>query len=327
MPVARFAPAPAVGFLPAELLLADARLLLADAFGDPLFFAPTDFEPVFTDLPLDAARVPLFFEDDAPPDLVPLLFAAPPVAARPLFEAVPERDAPFAALVLVLPLPADPPDFPPLLLAEPAVLVLLAALLEEDLVVDFFWPDEALPPVLDVLADEDLAVEDLVDEAFDPEDFFVFPAPEPDERDDEDRVPCNSDAPVFDAPLSPLTDSAAAPIAPTAAPVAAPLKISPATSITLSMMPEVVLRDRELFEVDDFEPDEPERLPDEELLFFSAISDPPNNRYQNSRQVKITTNASGCNTNLERRAYKFSLYENGLCGLDSVPPVGRPPLT
>ena len=74
--------------------------------------------------------------------------------------------------------------------------------------------------------------------------------------------------------------SAAAPIAPIAAPAAAPLIISPATSMTLSTMPDV-----ELLDLDDLPRDE---VDEDELLLreppeldLLAITFPPNDRNKN----------------------------------------------
>ena len=148
----------------------------------------------------------------------------------------------------------DEPDRPPL----DDLDELLAFRPDEDDEDDFERPDELVdrPPELD---------------------FDRLP---PFERDAE-LLPLGDRPPVREPDERPPPDvvivSAAAPIAPMAAPDAAPVSISPATSITLSTIADVVV-----FEPEDLPRDEV----DEDELFFRelleldllAINFPPNDR-------------------------------------------------
>jgi hypothetical protein len=121
--------------------------------------------------------------------------------------------------------------------------------LEDD--VDRDEPDERPPPEADlplelVLPDPDVDLRGLP-----PERLELLP-----------RSPLDDEE--LDRPRDVVIVSAAAPTAPTAAPAAAPLRISPATSMTLSTMPD---------EFAFLERDDPPRdeFDEDELLFFELL--------------------------------------------------------
>ena len=191
-----------------------------------------DFEPLVADLELLVDfGPPLDLPDELDPDDVPELFPVelrPPPAEDFAVDVRPEVD---------LPLPEE--------LERPLVLLPL------DEVDDLDEPDER------PLVEADFA---LVLPPLDPDVDLRVPPPERLEllprplRDDEDPDRPRGDVIVF----------AAAPTAPTAAPAAAPLRISPATSMTLSTIPD---------EVDFLERADPPRndFDEDELLFFELL--------------------------------------------------------
>ncbi|MGI8811505.1 MAG: FAD-dependent monooxygenase [Pyrinomonadaceae bacterium] len=232
----------------------------------PTYFAPLPrLEPVAleglfgVDEPLLFAGVfdPELFETDLPVESVfdPVFAALPGDEDFPADLVAVDLPVDFVPLFLVLPELFAPPDFA----AEG--FVPLAREVEDDLAPEDF-------PV-DLLAPERTAVPP-VEEDFDDEDFFV---------DEPEVRPLFRDVPLLLRCVVPATLSAAAPIAPAAAPLAAPPSMSDATSITLLMIVAAVPRDRELFDEDDFEPDEaPDRPLDFELLFLPAIFISPKDR-------------------------------------------------
>jgi hypothetical protein len=192
-----------------------------------------DLEPLVVDLELPADfGPPLDLLDELDGDDVPELF---PVEVRPPLD--PEDFAVDDRPEVDLPLPEE--------LERPPVLLPL------DEVDDLDEPDER------PLVEADFA---LVLPPLDPDVDLRVPPPERLELlprpllDDEDPDRPRGDVIVF----------AAAPTAPTAAPAAAPLRISPATSMTLSTIPD---------EVDFLERVDPPRddFDEDELLFFELL--------------------------------------------------------
>jgi len=191
-----------------------------------------DFEPLVADLelPVDFGP-PLDLPDELDRDDVPALF---PVEVRPPLDpaedfAVDDRPE------VDLPLPEE--------LERPPVLLPL------DEVDDLDEPDERPPPEADFA---------LVLPPLDP-DVDVLPT---ERLELLPRPPLDDEEP--DRPLDDVIVFAAAPTAPTAAPAAAPLRISPATSMTFSTIPD---------EVDFLERVDPPRddLDEDELIFFELL--------------------------------------------------------
>ena len=252
-------------------LLPLANVFAARLFVDDEVVLPEDFR-VLLDLAVpEALRLVLLLAEL--PDLEVPDFAELADAVTLFFVALPDfRESLFDELAdLHLVLFAEAPDLPAVLFVEPAPVDLLppvrdaaVELFAADFVVDFLAPDvlrELLPLVF--FDDDDLVPPD-------------FPELDFDDRVVEGPAPPDCEPPVFDELSLPTTLSAAAPSASTAAPVAAPPSMSLATSITFFMIVSVVPRDRERF--DDFEPDdEPDRLPDFEVLFCLPLI-PPEDR-------------------------------------------------
>lgn len=219
-------------FLPAPPDEAE-RFVLAEELLPDRFPLVADFGPLAVDLelPVDFGP-PLDLPDELDRDDVPELF---PVEVRPPLD--PAED--FAAddrPEVDLPLPEE--------LERPPVLLPLD---EDD---DLDEPDER-PPLEADFAPVLPPVDPDVDLRVPPGRLELLPRPPlADEEPDRPR----GDVIVF----------AAAPTAPTAAPAAAPLRISPATSMTFSTIPD---------EVDFLERADPPRddFDEDELLFFELL--------------------------------------------------------
>lgn len=210
-------------------------MVLAEELLPVRFPLLADLEPFLVDLELPADfDPPVDLPDELDRDDVPELF---PALARPPLD--PEAD--FAAddrPEVDLPLPDElerPPDLLPL---------------EED--VDLDEPVDRPPPEADfplalLPLDPDVDLRELP-----PERPELLSRPPPPDEDEPDR------------PRDVVIVSAAAPTAPTAAPAAAPLRISPATSMTFSTIPD---------DVDFLERADPRRddFDEDELLFFELL--------------------------------------------------------